>query len=507
VQRTEPNRNTSRMNKSFRFFVTSALLISPLFSFANFDFNSNCLNAYKSIFELKLGNAKAYISTEKKQHPNNSIIPLLENYVDYFTVLTSESKADFDRLKGNKSARLDQISDDDKNSPYYLYAQAEINLQWALIRGRFGEYFNAAMEVKKANSLLQENSKKFPNFHLNLKGLGLINAVLGNLPDGALKTALSTFGIKGNLQNGLNMFEKLADNLPKSSYEPFYEEVVFYYAYVLTDVAHSPQAYAKAIKYTERIADTSLLKSYLQSYVCIKNGHSEEAISILAKRPNGGVYQPFPYLDYLEGIAHLNKLDLNAATYFNRFLQTTKGVNFMKDTYLHLGWIAFLKGDKAGYTAFAAKAVNNGYTYVEKDKQAKSEAAGGMPTIDLLKARLLFDGGYLNKALQLLDDKKAGDYASDKDKTELNYRLGRIYDDLGKDDQALAAYQETINEGKNLKYYFAANAALQMGKVYEGRKNEVKAKEAFNTAISMKNHEFESSIESQAKAGLKRLAN
>lgn len=495
------------MNKSFRFSITFLLFLSPLFSLANFDFNNNCINAYRSVFELKLGNARAYISTEKKQHPNNAIIPLLENYVDYFTILTSESKADFDRLKGNKSKRLDQISDDDKNSPYYLYAQAEINLQWALIRGRFGEYFNAAMEVKRANSLLQDNNKKFPNFHLNLKGLGLINAVLGNLPDGALKTALSTFGIKGNLQSGLNMFEKLADNLPKSSYEPFYQEVVFYYAYVLTDVAHSPQAYAKTMRYTERIADTSLLKSYLQSYVCIKNGHSEEAISILAKRPEGGVYQPFPYLDYLEGIAHLNKLDLNAATYFNRFLQATKGVNFVKDAYLHLGWIALLKGDKASYASYAAKAVKNGYSYMEKDKQAKAEAAASTPNIDLLKARLLFDGGYLSKALQIIGDKRVTDYTNDKDKTELNYRLGRIYDDLGKDDQALEAYQETINEGRSLKYYFAANAAVQMGKIYEKRKDITKAKEAFNTAIGMKNHEFESSIENQARAGLKRLAN
>ncbi len=61
------------------------------------------------------------------------------------------------------------------------------------------------------------------------------------------------------------------------------------------------------------------------------------------------------------------------------------------------------------------------------------------------------------------------------------------------------------DEFLSLQYYFAANAALQMGKVYEKRKNIVKAKEAFNTAISMKNHEYESSIESQAKAGLKRL--
>jgi hypothetical protein len=497
------------MIKSLKFipvFLFAALLF-PSQSFANFDFNSNCLNAYKNIFELKLNNAKALIATEKKVHPNNSIIPLLENYVDYFTLIASGSKSDFDKLKGNKSIRLDKISDDDEKSPYYLYAQAEINLQWAMIRGRFGEYFNAAMEIRKANNLLQENTKKFPNFHLNMKGLGLINVVLGNLPDGALKSTLSTFGIKGNASSGLAMLDKLAENLPKSSYEPFYEEVVFYYAYVLTDVAHSPVAYAKTMRFTERIADTSLLKAYLQSYVCIKNGHNDEAIKILNSRPEGGLYQAFPYLDYLEGIAYLNKLDLNAATYFNRFLQANKGVNFIKDTNLHLGWISLLKGDKSGYSSYISKVTSTGFTYNEKDKQAQNEAAAPVPPIDLLKARLLFDGGYLTKAAQILDDKKAADYSTDKDRTEFSYRMGRIYDDLGKDDLALSSYQSTINQGRNLKYYFAANAALQMGKVYEKRKNNTKAKEAFNTAIAMKNHEYENSIESQAKAGLKRLAN
>ncbi|MCZ4224073.1 tetratricopeptide repeat protein [Pedobacter rhodius] len=495
------------MAKSIRFVATFLFLTLtiPLSSFANFDFNANCLNAYRSIFELKLGNARAYISTEKKQHPDNSIIYLLENYVDYFTLITSGSKADFDKLKGNKSIRLDKISDDEKNSPYYLYAQAEINLQWALIRSRFGEYFNAAMEIRKANSMLQDNAKKYPDFLLNNKGLGLINTVLGNLPDGALKSALSTFGIRGNTQSGLAMLDKLANGLAKSTYEPFYEEVVFYYAYVLADVVHSPTAYSKTMKYTERIADTSLLKSYLQSYVCIKTAHNDEAINILNKKPEGGVYQPFPYLDYLEGVAHLNKLELSASNYFNRFLQNNKGVNYIKDAHLHLGWISLLKGDKAGYSASVSKTINSGYSYNEKDKQAQNEASAPAPAVDLLKARLLFDGGYLAKAAQLLDNRNAADYNSDKDKTDFNYRMGRIYDDLGKDDQALTYYQAAINQGRNLKYYFASNAALQMGKVYEKKGNKAKAREAFNTAISMKNHEYENSIESQAKAGIKRL--
>jgi hypothetical protein len=482
-----------------------ALFFSPFASLANFDFNANCLKAYQQIFELKLPSARQLIANEKKIHPNNGIVPLLENYVDYLYLLTAESKTEFERLADKKDDRLDLISDNDKSSPYYLYAQAEINLQWALIRARYGSYLTAAREINRANSLLQENTKKFPGFHLNGKGIGLINAVMGALPDGFLKSTLSTLGLKGNLQAGLNMLDKLAENLPKSAYEPFYEETVFCYSYVLSDVAKSSQAYAKTMKFTARIADSSLLKSYLQAYVCTRNGHNDEAISILADRPTGPAYQSFPYLEYLMGIAKLNKLDYAAATHFDRFLQTNKGVNYIKDTYLHLGWISLLKGNDSGYAGYIAKVKNSGNEYHERDKQALNEAKAPAPNKELLMARLLFDGGYYTKAYSLLSASNADAYSLVKDKTEYYYRLGRINDALGKDDAALTNYQYAINFGKSLKYYYAAKAAVQMGKIYEGKKNLPKAKAYYNTAINMSGHEQENSIENEAKQGLTRL--
>lgn len=482
---------------SFLFFTTNTS--------ANFDFNQNCVRAYQSIFQLKLNTARQLIAAEKKARPNNSIIPFLENYVDCYYLLTNESKSEFERLEANKSARLAQISADDKSSPYYLYTQAQINLQWALIRGRYGSYFTAAREINKANSQLTENSRKHPGFHPNSMGLGLINVVIGVLPDGILKSTLSTFGLKGNLQNGLNMLDRLAENLPKTTYEPFYEETIFNYAYVLSDVAKSSQAYAKTMKYTARIADSSLLKTYLRAYVCSRNGHTDEAIQILANRPTGASYQPFPYLDYLMGISKLNKMDLTAESSFEKFLQTNKGNNYIKDTYLHLGWIELFKGNEQGYSSYIAKAKSNGYTYHDRDKQAVNEANAPMPNKELLKARLYFDGGYFTKALELLNASNEEDFSSLKDKTEYYYRLGRVNEGLGKDDLALANFQNAINTGKNLKYYYAAKSAVEMGKIYTQNKNITKAKASFNTALSMKGHDQVNSIENEAKQGLKRV--
>ena len=104
----------------FKYLFVSLLLLLPGSGYANFDFNANCLKAYQLIFELKLPGARQLISAEKKAHPKNAIVPLLENYVDYFYLITSESKIDFDRLSAEKSVRLNQIEDEDTNSPYYL---------------------------------------------------------------------------------------------------------------------------------------------------------------------------------------------------------------------------------------------------------------------------------------------------------------------------------------------------------------------------------------------------
>jgi len=494
-------RSTTLFTKCLLF---SLFITLPVTVQANFDFNANCLKAYHNVFELKLNSARQLIAAEKRIHPNNSIVPLLENYVDYFYLITTENKSEFDRLQSKKSERLDQIENDTDNSPYYLYAQAEINLQWALLRGRYGEFFNAAREIRKANSQLNTNAKKFPGFHLNGKGIGLINVFLGNLPDGVLKTALSAFGIKGNVQNGLAMLDKLATNLPASSYEPFYEEVIFYYAFVLSDVVHAPDAYAKTMKYTARIADSSLLKSYLQAYVCARNAHNDEAISILANRPTGDVYQPFPFLELLMGTAKLNKLDYSAAVNFKKFLQVNKGVNYIKDANLHLSWIALLNGDTGSYSALIKSVKNVGSVYHDKDKQAMNEVSYPSPDPELLKARLLFDGGYYQKALNVLSDQRVENFKSAKDKIEFYYRFARINDELGKDETALQYYQRTVNAGKTLKYYYSPTAALNMGKIYSN-KNKTKARLYFNMAIDMKNHEYENSIEAQAKEGLRKI--
>ena len=485
--------------------LLAVTVLAPQRLYANFDVNTNCTQAYKNILSFRLSAARQQIDREKALHPQNSFALLLDNYYDYFWMLSTESKADYDRLKNNKSARLDKLEDEDKTSPYYNFALAQVQLQWALLNSRFGDNTTAGFAINKAYRLLNENQKRFPAFLPDDIPLGVVTVALGALPDGTLKSVLNVFGIKGNITNGINLLQNVTAHLPQSGYAMYYDEAVFYTTYLQADVVNDVQAYAKMQQYTARMENSSLLKSYIQGYIALRTGHSTEAIKYFDKCPEGSEYQPYPYLDYLTALAKMNILDNTAINYFNKFLQTNKGVNYIKDSYLHLAWDALLDGNIKRYEAFTQLAKSKGYTYNEKDKRALTEIADPQYNPVLLRARLWFDGGLYEKALALLKDKDAGSYLTVHDKAEYYYRLGRVYDALQKDSNAIASYQQAISIGKGTAYYFAPMSALKVGNIYEQRKDSSRAVSYYNMAIGFKNHQQENSIEQKAKEGLKRL--
>ena len=142
------------MIKRSSFIIFLFLLLTQVV-YADFNFNANCVKAYKNILSLKFDLARMQINAEKKKNPTNAIPYLLDNYLDYFTVIVSGTIADFEHLKENKSARLNRMEKEDSGSPYYLFAQAEINMQNALVRSRYNEYFTSAFQIIRSYKQLE----------------------------------------------------------------------------------------------------------------------------------------------------------------------------------------------------------------------------------------------------------------------------------------------------------------------------------------------------------------
>jgi len=92
-----------------------------------------------------------------------------------------------------------------------------------------------------------------------------------------------------------------------------------------------------------------------------------------------------------------------------------------------------------------------------------------------------------------------------RDKIEYSYYLGRIYDRTGKYNDAIENYQRAITLGRGTKYYFAANAAISIGQIFEDKKDYKRAGEYYNQALDMTGHQYQTDVDNQAKAGLKRV--
>lgn len=495
------------MNFRVAFFLL--FLGTKLFAQTQFEFTGSCISAQEAILNLEFKKAKSILLQERKSNPKNLIPFYLDNYIDFLTVVISEEKPRFDLLKNNKAIRLEMIEKGDKNSPYYLLTQAEINLQWAFARIKFNEYLTAALEVNRAFKMLEENQKKFPDFVLNKKCLGLLHAAVGTIPD-EYKWAIKLFGFEGSIKQGeAEVMEVYEASLKNPLYSGFKTEVALLLSVIELNLRNN-EGFVKEhiLPELEKEKKPNPLQVFCYANSCMKLGKTDEAIVFLEKNKFSKESFSFPYLNYMLGQAKLSRLDKDANVPLEIFLKTFKGINFVKAANLRLAWISLISGDAAKYTFYITKARSKGASIVDEDKQAKHESESAeIPNVSLLKARLLFDGGYFDKALVELNKIKPKKLKTVKDNLELVYRMGRIYHKQNNLEKAISNYQLTLKNGSAYNYYFAANSALQLGLIYEEQKNYPQAKAYFTQCLNLKEHEYQNSISQKAKAGLNRLGN
>jgi tetratricopeptide (TPR) repeat protein len=90
---------------------------------------------------------------------------------------------------------------------------------------------------------------------------------------------------------------------------------------------------------------------------------------------------------------------------------------------------------------------------------------------------------------------------------EFAFGVGRIYVDVGREEEALGFYKQSVTLGKLRKEHYAARAALQIGYIYEKRGDQKAAIKWFEQCLNMKGHDFKNSLDQRAKAGIARCKN
>lgn len=490
--------------KNLFFFLITFLLSTGAYSQKVYDFNTNCKDAYTEIFKLKLEAGQALIDRERLQNPNNLIPHLLEGYIDFFTLFFNEDPTEYAARKGNFDKRIDEFDSGPASSPFYRYCRALTYLQRAAIKIKFGERYGAGWDFKKANSLVRENSQKYPSFQPNNMILGPISVIIGTIPSG-YKWITSLLGLKGSINDGMQVMRSFIN-----SNDPYARlmsnEAIFYYCYLMFYIENKPEEVFKLIQARKLDLVNNHLFTYLAANLAINSKQTDYASTIIQSRNPSNEYMQTSAWDFQMGYVKLHKLELDEAIhYMTRFLDGFKGKFYVKDVSQKLSWAYYLKGNKEEAEKYRVSTVKNGNTESDADKKAYRDAKKGYwPNETLLKARILNDGGYNKQALSVLQGKTLNDFSIPEDALDFTYRLARIYDDLGKDDDAIRYYQAAIKQGKNRPEYYAARAALQMGNIYEQRNQRSLAIAAYQEVLSMGDHEYKDSLDQRAKSGIAR---
>lgn len=494
-------------DRNLPFLLLLLVFTGPtLFGQKYFEWSPLLKDAYHQTLSLRFKAAEETLTKARRTEPDNLIILHVENYLDFFRVYINEDKSEFDRLERRKNERLNTISNlGDPRSPYYLFLQADIRLQWALARLKFEEFMTAFFETNKAFKLLVKNAGQFPEFMPNKKDLGILHAMAGTIPDN-YRWAMDWFtSLEGTIDQGRGELEEVIRYA--EGHDFIYEQEIYvYYAYLMLHLGNDSEEAWRIVSHANLEPSSDPIACFVMANVAMRSDKGDEAIRILAKKPAGDEFHPFYYLDYMMGLAKLQRLDPDAGTYLNRFVSEFKGRNFIKDAYQKLGWIALLNNDPAGYRQNMDHCKNRGFAIVGSDKSALEESMErDIPAVDLLKARLLFDGGRFDAAYKILQGKHPDDYFSERNRLEFLYRMGRITQKLKKYQEALSCFQQTIERGKDRPWYFACRAALEEGHIYEVLGNQEKAIEAFERCQTINPEDHKTGLHQQAKAGIRRL--
>ncbi len=486
---------------SHPFFVLFFFNLS-FYSYSQFHFSDQAQKAYNDYFKLKVNSANQAVKELQKYEDQKALVLYLENLSDILPILISDNKAEYEARKENEDLRLNTLKTFDKNSPYHLYIAAEIKLHWAMAKIAFNDNVQAFWNIRSAYKNISDNKDKYPDFLPNDKTLGLLQVILSAVPE-EYQWITKSFGLRGNFEKGMRSLKKVA-----GKEGPFQMESKLYYLLINQfmgggDEDHSMEDLTKL--YTNN--KDNLLIGFIYANVLFKKGRNDDALTVLKYAPQNANYIKFHFIDYLIGEAYLQKLQYNnAIIHYFKFIRNYKGRNFKRSAYLKVFFAYYLQGNETKAKEYLIQIPSIEGNATTPDHYATHfEKRAHFPPKELLKARLLTDGGYYQRALSMLEDYKTKKYSDRESRIEFTYRIGRLHHKLEQYDEGIKWYKHTIDLSTlNDPFYFAPNSCLQLGYIYNGREQKVQANDYLKRVFQYPNHPYKKELDQAAQMELEK---
>jgi hypothetical protein len=356
----------------------------------------------------------------------------------------------------------------DDGSPQNAWLQAEILFQTGLAQVKFGTRINGVYKMLSSYKRIKAHRQEYPNFWQNQKLTGMFNIILNNIPP-FLRWAADIFGFNGDSVLGmyqLQQYGNKAIDIPGLAEESV---IMNNLGYLLT--RQEEEAFRFMAGQDKKILDVTLVK-YLYSNSASFAYRNDLTIKLLSEIHPDKLQVSFYAIPYSLGRCKLNHLDKDAKVYLETFLNDYSVVDYKKAACNRLSYCYLLEGNLEKYEEYRAKVAVIGQDLRDRDREAILESSDLLiPHTGLLKARLLCDGGYFNKADSVMKSINPNSLNQPAYQLEYYYRKGRIFQLTGQPTLAIDEYNQAFDMGKTLPYTFATRSALQLGKIYEDMQN------------------------------------
>ncbi len=475
------------------FFLFTSL---PGFAVDNtWQFEPSLERIYKLILNLQID--QAYTELPQLKNVNELHRLYLQSFLETTDLLITEEEKRFDKINEGFKQRIDKLSQSPETAEI-LFLKAELNLQRGFNLLNLGQELNAVLAIRQAYQATQECIKKYPAFIPIKKTYGVIQVMVGSVPD-KYQWFMSLLGMKGSVIVGQKQLEEL--RLSKSSLS--LEATILFY----TIKGFINQKFGEAAKGFQECLikePDSRLLLFLGINMLMKDSQSEEALKLmhtLDTKPHG---MAMDYIEYLRGEALMERGDyLQAVQAYQRFLKNYKSQSYRKDSYYKIGLCYYLAGNASLAQKSFETARNSGKTSADPDKYAAAMLEETtLPNLKILKVRFFTDGGYYKEAKDVVKTITPADLSTAKDATEFYYRKGRLSHKTEDFNAAKLFYQQTIEMTGTRQWYFAPNAALQLGYISQAQGDFASAKKYYEKALSYKRYEYKNGIDSKAKSAL-----
>jgi len=457
--------------------------------------------AYAELLKLRLGACRQLLAPEPPRAPGTLLVA---DCADFVELLIGQDAGRYAATEAAHETRLAALAEAPA-SALRDYAQVEIRLHQALAQLAFHHEVRGAWNLRQTALLVQAAAQRYPDYLPLRKTLGLCQFGIGSLPDG-YHWLLRLLGLRGSVEDGLL-------NLTQAAAQPHEFQPESQVLLALIREAYYKQGDESLALATRLVREQpdNLLFHYLLISLYKRQHHGEEALAAYRARPTGPAYLPVAYLHHLAADLLLYRGDYAGSTTENQqFLREYSGDYYRKDAAFKLYLAAWLGGAPAATTERYRQQINlAGPLTIEEDIYAQRFYHDAQPlNATLTRARLLTDGGYYTQALSLLRQFRVSAATPVRDQLEAPYRRARVWQGLGRLDSARLDYGRTLRLSARLgepPYYFAPQAALQLGYLAQAAGQRAAAKSYFEQAMAYPKHEYKNSTDQKAKLALRGL--